>query len=258
MNQIIRAEKDGVEFFTVAATGESGMSQSGLTVLSGVPRQTLQSAIKSLAEKSPSKALDAWVGKSLILAENCDYKNATIYSSAFCAAVIRHYAYQGIEVAQYSLDKFADIGINAWIQGITQWDSTPVDLQNIIATAQKFLGQYVERQGAIEERQGAIEERQGAIEIKHSEIEQLVHQHDGEVNRIFHPDGRYFSIRAWAKLNQIRVSKQEAASLGRLASKLSKQLGVYIDKLEDPRYGEVNIYHETILRQAFESEEGLC
>jgi hypothetical protein len=244
MNQIIRAEKDGVEFFTVAATGESGMSQSGLTALSGVPRQTLQSVIKSLAEKSPSKALEPWVGKSLTLAENCDYKNATIYSSAFCAAVIRHYAYQGIEIAQYSLDKFADIGINTWIQGITQWDSTPVDLQNIIATAQKFLGQYVDRQEAVEQ--------------KVQDLEQLVQQHDGEVDRIFHPDGKYFSIRAWAKLNQIRVSKQEAANLGRLASKLSKQLGVYIDKLEDPRYGEVNIYHETVLRQAFDRQEEDC
>jgi hypothetical protein len=43
--------------------------------------------------------------------------------------------------------------------------------------------------------------------------------------------------------------------MGRQATKLSKSLGVDIDKLEDPRYGEVNIYHETILRQVFEPEQ---
>jgi hypothetical protein len=51
MSSIIKSEENGIEFYTIAATGESGMSQSGLAILCGVARQTLQSMLKTLAEK---------------------------------------------------------------------------------------------------------------------------------------------------------------------------------------------------------------
>jgi hypothetical protein len=241
MNQITRTEQDGIEFFTIAATGESGTSQAGLAILSGVSHQAVSKLDKSLATNTTSESLEPWVGKVKTLATNAEYKNATIYRADFCAAVIQHYAFAGNKVAQLSLSKFTAMGINTWIQGITHWDSTPVDLQNIITTAQKFLGQYMERQGVVEQKVGQLEER--------------VQQHEGEIERIFHPDGKFFSIRGWAKLHKVKVSKQEASDMGRQATRLSKTLGVDIDKLEDPRYGEVNIYHETILRQVFEAEE---
>jgi hypothetical protein len=41
MTQIIRAVEDGVEFFTVEATGESRMSYSGLANLSGVNQSSI-------------------------------------------------------------------------------------------------------------------------------------------------------------------------------------------------------------------------
>jgi hypothetical protein len=250
MTQLIRIEQEGIEFFTVTATGESGMSQSGLATLAGVNQSTISDLEKTLMCKSPSETLNPWLGiHSTLVCQGMNAMvngkpagNLTVYYADFCAAVIQHYAFKGNKAAQFSLSKFAGMGINTWIQGITRWDSTPVDLQNIIATAQKFLGQYLDRQEVVEQKIGQLEE--------------LVHQHDGEVDRIFHPDGKFFSIRGWSKLHKIRVSKQEANDLGRQATKLSKQLGVDIDKLEDPRYGEVNIYHEIILRQVFESETG--
>jgi hypothetical protein len=262
MNQITRTEQDGIEFFTIAATGESGMSQSGLAILSGVNQSTISRLNKSLAcetpseslepsldndeplvREAPSESLKPWVGKVKTLTTESEYKNATIYRADFCAAVIQHYAFKGNKVAQHSFSKFAGIGINTWIQGITHWDSTPVDLQNIIATAQKFLGQYIQRQDVVEQKVEQLAER--------------VQQHEGEVDRIFHPDGKFFSIRGWAKLHKVKVSKQEASDMGRQATKLSKHLGVEIDKLQDPRYGEVNIYHEVVLLQVFESEESV-
>ncbi len=237
MSQIIRSEQDGIEFYTIAATGESGMSQSGLAILAGVSQQSISKLEKTLTTKSPSETLKDWVCIPLALTTNSEYKNATIYSSAYCAAVIRHYAYDGNQVAQHSLDKFAAIGINTWIQCITNWDSAPVDLQNIISTAQKFLGQYLEKCQIVEQRV--------------DELTELVHQHDGEVDRIFHPDGQYFSIRGYSRKLKQQVTNQEASQKARAAAKISHQLGIAIDMLEDPRYGEVNIYHESILEQVF-------
>jgi hypothetical protein len=225
MCSIIKSEENGIEFYTIAATGESGMSQTGLAILCGVARQTLQSMLKTLAEKAPAEILKPWVGKPLTLAERGILEGKSvgklnIYAADFCAAVIQHYAFAGNKTAQVSLTKFATIGINLWIQGITRWDSTPLDLQNVIVTAQKFLGEYLDRQEA--------------IESKVTNLEELVHQHDGEVvgvaapleHRIFHPDGTYFSIRGYASKVKRKLSKKEASDLGHAATKMSRQQGV--------------------------------
>lgn len=47
--------------------------------------------------------------------------NLRVYKPSVCARIIQHYAFQGNEVAQYSLDQFTELGINTWIQGITGW-----------------------------------------------------------------------------------------------------------------------------------------
>ena len=239
MSSIIKSEENGIEFYTIVTTGESGMSQSGLAILCGVHQSTVSKLEKSLMTKSSSETLKPWVGKVKTLTTNSEYKNATIYSASFCAAVIRHYAYNGNQTAQFSLDKFAEIGINTWIQGITHWDSAPVDLQNIITTAQRFLNQHLEKYGLVEQRV--------------NDLEELVHQHDGEVDRIFHPDGTYFSIRGYANKVKQKLSKKEGSDLGRAATKISRQLEISIDKLDDPRYGAVNVYHESVLAQVFNS-----
>lgn len=118
------------EFYTVEETGQSGMSQSGLAVLCGVTQPAISSLEKTLISRSPSKSLDPFVGKRLTLISSEDSSvsvngvpagNLKIYTSAFCAAVVRHYDRTGSEVAQYSLDQFTEIGINAWIQSLTGW-----------------------------------------------------------------------------------------------------------------------------------------
>lgn len=118
------------EFYTVEATGESGMSQSGLAILCGVSRQMIISLEDTLVSKSPSKTLEPFIGKVLTLVSSDDFTvtvngkkvgNLKIYKASFCAAVIRHYDRLGNEVAQYSADQFTEIGINSWIQSITGW-----------------------------------------------------------------------------------------------------------------------------------------
>lgn len=74
---------------------------------------------------------------------------------------------------------------------------------------------------------------------------------DAEIGRIFQPDGQYFSIRGWAKHQKIKVNVSEAKAYGHIAVRLSKKLGISTDKLPDPRYGEVNAYHESVLAQIF-------
>jgi hypothetical protein len=112
---------NGLEFFTLDVTGESGMSQTALAVLCGVDQSSISRLAKSLMLKSPSKTLEPFVGKDFELCANSEYKNATIYKASFCVAVLRHYDRLGIETAQASIDRFAEMGINQWIQDITNY-----------------------------------------------------------------------------------------------------------------------------------------
>jgi len=134
-NLIKPIDGDSTEFYTVEETGESGMSQNGLSKLCGVSQQAISGLEKTLTSRSPSKWLEPFVGKDFALTSSVKDPtltvnsvkagNITIYKSAFCARVIQHYAFQGNEVAQYSLDQFTDLGISQWIQSITGWKQEP-------------------------------------------------------------------------------------------------------------------------------------
>lgn len=131
--EIIRKQEEGVEFYTVALTGQSGMSESGLSVLAGVSRQALSQLEDTLASRTPSETLKPFVGQILTLAisdptiESKPAGNLKIYKSSYCAAVLKHYSDREREqklenrTATYSLIKFAEKGIDTWIQDFTGW-----------------------------------------------------------------------------------------------------------------------------------------
>lgn len=125
--EIIRKEEDGVEFYTVALTGQSGMSQSGLAVLTGVSQQALSQLEDTLTSKAPSESLEPFVGKVFTLTiddpkiDGRSVGNLKVYRSSYCAAVLKHYASRNNQTALFSLLKFAERGIDSWIQDITGW-----------------------------------------------------------------------------------------------------------------------------------------
>jgi hypothetical protein len=123
------------------------MRQSGLAILAGVKRQAIVKLENTLATKAPSKTLEPFVGKDLTLVpKNEDVVingksvgNLKVYASQFCGAVIRHYAFKGNETAQYSLERFSDMGVEKWIQGITGWGITQPSQASLV-------GHWAERQ----------------------------------------------------------------------------------------------------------------
>jgi hypothetical protein len=70
MDLIRRDEGEGegkVEFYTVVLTGQSGMSQSGLSVLAGVDPKTLRNLEETLRISAPSEILEPFVGEDSTL-----------------------------------------------------------------------------------------------------------------------------------------------------------------------------------------------
>jgi hypothetical protein len=147
---IIRKKEDGLEFYTVAITGQSGMSQSGMAVFSGVDPKTLRNLEDTLRTSAPSESLKAFVGKDLTLRIDdpvIDGKrqgNLKIYKSSYCAAVLKHYSKieedekKDLRPATYSLVKFSEKGIEGWIQDVTGWRQWQ-------ETIQPHTGVYIKR-----------------------------------------------------------------------------------------------------------------
>lgn len=117
---LVLAEVDSVQFFTDAATGRSGISQSGLAALCGVTKQALSKLTKSLSTKCPSIWLKPIQGQVDDLSTRTE-TGILLYYDQLALAIIKHYAFSGREQAQLVLDKFALIGFNAWVQRMTGW-----------------------------------------------------------------------------------------------------------------------------------------
>jgi hypothetical protein len=142
---ITRVIRDGVEFFTIDETGETGMSESGLAVLCGVSQQAINKLLRSLVTtninsddlKSLLPRLDGkvWLqprGFSTI--ENTKITNLAIVRAKACAAVIEHYAFESrykTQEAVFAYRKFGEIGIAAWIQEMTDWRGSPIPKNGI-------------------------------------------------------------------------------------------------------------------------------
>ena len=88
-------------------------------------------------------------------------------------------------------------------------------------------------------------------QIEHDErlafLEAKSHQNSGQTG--------YWTITAWCKLNNLKISLDEAMKRGREAARLSYEWGAEIGKVNDERFGVVNSYREDVLEEIFCSAE---
>jgi prophage antirepressor-like protein len=123
---------------------------------------------------------------------------------------------------------------------------SPAEL--IIAQGQALL--------AIEQKQAQLENEQALLRTQVSleaqrtnDLEDLVTQHDAELDRIFNSNGHYFTIMGYCALKGKPIAVKAASQLGKKATKLCKQQGLQVAPVKDPRFGKVNSYPESVLAQ---------
>jgi hypothetical protein len=120
---IVRVEENGIEYFTVVATGESGMSERGLSRMSGIPRKTISGWLTDLGENKAPKRLESLLGKALYLGENIKKNGRVIKAirSEIGWRIIREGERLGHLAATQVLDAIGEIGLTSYIQGKTGW-----------------------------------------------------------------------------------------------------------------------------------------
>ena len=120
-------------------------------------------------------------------------------------------------------------------------------VQNNLSPAQILLKQ-AEFLVKIEQEQERIRLEQQLQSEKIAEIEALTHQHDGEIDRIFNPNGHYFSVMGYySKFLKLSISIKKASAIGKRCSQYCRANDIPIDPLTDPRFGSVNSYPEHVI-----------
>ncbi|WP_427156820.1 hypothetical protein ACQFX9_15520 [Aliinostoc sp. HNIBRCY26] len=128
-------DPDGAEYFTVKATGQSGMSHSGLARFVGVHQTKISRWVKRVEQADPlnnslPKCLKFFAGQNLNLSGYFDCENRNILADGFCAAMIEYYASYSRQVKQESqakakqtLDLIKHLGMRLFIHKKTGWRS---------------------------------------------------------------------------------------------------------------------------------------
>jgi hypothetical protein len=172
---ILRVEQDSVEFFTVAATGLSGMSQIGLSRLVDISHQSISDLIANIiAGRSLSKCFKPLLGKDFILQAqviiNGKKVPVSIIPAHVCGVIINYYAFisqHKTETAYYSSLKFTEMGIERWIQSITGWQPQPPAPELTMEAAEAFVETFINE---------SLEKGQLAIAINPDSIINLLQQ----------------------------------------------------------------------------------
>lgn len=62
----------------------------------------------------------------------------------------------------------------------------------------------------------------------------------------------FFTVAGFSNIYGVKVDIVMAAKLGKLASALSKDLGIMVGKSKHVNYGQVNTYHKEVLQVVFD------
>ncbi len=114
-------------------------------------------------------------------------------------------------------------------------------------------------QAAVYDRWQELEKPKSALEIIQAQTAILIEQerklaeHDDRLKRIeakqqaFEEGVSYFTVLGYAAYKGINVDLSTAQQIGQSATKISKDKGLLVDKVRDPRFGMFNSYHESVL-----------
>jgi hypothetical protein len=126
-------DDDGAEYFTVKATGQSGMSHSGLSRFVGIKQSSVSKLIARIRKADPTanrlkECLKPFAGSTSRLTTYFDPEGRDILHDGLCAAIVKYYAkyykprIPGDNIkAQNALNLIEHLGMRVFIHQKTGW-----------------------------------------------------------------------------------------------------------------------------------------
>ena len=242
---ILRREDNGIEFFTVQTTGESGMSQSGLARMCGVTQKAVDNLLERLGTSSCPDFLKPLQSKELTLSTSYhEYHNVNIIKDSVCAVILEWYAFESqrpTEKARQAFRQFAAVGIRTWIQSLTGWqNSTSIPetaKQSVTNHKQPKTIEDGELSSFIREITALQTKLKIALKHRHA-IHNLVEKPvavDLSLNRIIHTAVHEQAEKLNQALSSLETIKQKAIALELLALQIpeSQKIALTLNQLSN-------------------------
>jgi len=97
------------------------------------------------------------------------------------------------------------------------------------------------------------QERQAAEQVRQSTEIARLQENVAVIEARTQPENKHFTVLGYANLIGRPVDVRTAATLGRKCAALSREKGMVIGDVSDPRFGAVHSYHESILQQVLQA-----
>jgi transcriptional regulator with XRE-family HTH domain len=160
--------ENGVEFYSSKISNERGISQAGLARLCGVDERTVRRLLGGLSVRgySPSEALNHLLGTELYCGISSN-QQAKVVKSSVAASIVTYYALERNNTTSLlSLQLFAVIGFDSWIDKVTanQPAQTPLNYSNDIHELLKQIMAEVLQLKESNQNYSRVKERYPALE----------------------------------------------------------------------------------------------
>ena len=93
-------------------------------------------------------------------------------------------------------------------------------------------------------RQDALEQEQQRQSVELTALKHTM----AVVEARTQPENEYFTLAGYARLKGIKFDMSSIGSMGKRCTSMSKQQGLMVGQVNDPRWGYVNTYHESIIQ----------
>jgi hypothetical protein len=228
MNSLARLEHENLELFVNESTGEVFASQASIARMTQKARSTISDWAKGVRDEY---LIDAEIPTNGGVQGVRLFTEDAIFDafSRYAPDLLVQCAKAGIRVY---LHRMAGYSVSV-AKPKTHLEILADMAQALVAQEQVMLKMQLEQQMQSE---------------KIAEIEAITHQHDGEIDRIFNPNGHYFSVMGYfSKFLKISISIKKASAIGKRCSQYCRANNIPIEPLTDPRFGSVNSYPEHVI-----------
>jgi hypothetical protein len=231
----IKVTPDGKGFASIRATARlSGVSDMALRANFGC-----EDNLSKMAEKLTSQGFQVRT-----------FSESGVPDLAV-ALIVEYYAFDAgkrcTEQAKLVYRAFAGCGVRAWMHDLTGW-------QKPAQTPTEALLVMVQQMVALEHQQREQQQAIALIAKKQQAQNERIEAVEHEQDRFNSPCGHKYTVLGYAKKVGVEISRNKSSQLGRKSATMCRSMGIDIEYVDDPRFGEVGLYPQSILAQVFSGE----